>query len=305
MAASAELLAQHAALTQSVGIADLTGRTLLEIRGADRANFLHAFCTNNVKALQTGQSCEAFVTSPQGKTLGHVLVLCEADRLLLDTSPGQAKPLIDHFDRYVISEDVQFVDRTAETGVLLVAGARAAELLPIAGQQRAARVPYVSNGWFFWVAAADVQAMIGKLEQAGALLCGPEAVEAARIEAGFPLFALDITEDNLPQEVGRDAEAISFTKGCYLGQETVARIDALGHVNKKLVGLKFAGDGVPEIGTPLLAGDKQVGSVTSSAWSPRLSAPLALAYIRTPHARAGSQLASPLGPAEVVALPLA
>src|SRR4029453_1620592 len=96
--------------------------------------------------------------------------------------------------------------------------------------------------FFLQVARSDVSRLITALLDSGAALCGTDAVETARIEAGFPLFGRDITDDNLPQEVGRDAKAISFTKGCYLGQETVARIDALGHVNRSLVGLKFASE---------------------------------------------------------------
>jgi folate-binding protein YgfZ len=136
------------------------------------------------------------------------------------------------------------------------------------------------------------------------MICDADAVEAARIEAGAPLFGRDITLENLPQEVGRDAQAISFTKGCYLGQETVARIDALGHVNKLLVGVKFAGDQLPAARTPLRAGGKSAGEVTSAAWSPRLGAVLALAYVKRLLAKPGTRLESDAGSAEVVALPL-
>jgi len=126
----------------------------------------------------------------------------------------------------------------------------------------------------------------------------------ARLEAGFPFFDRDITAENLPQEVGRDAQAISFQKGCYLGQETVARIDALGHVNRVLRGVKFDGPAVPPPATVLLAGGKEVGRVTSAAWSPRRRAPLAFAYLRQSAAKAGTRLESSTGPSEVVALPL-
>lgn len=296
---AAELLAQHAALTTGLGCADVSGRTLLEIRGSDRVTFLHAFCTNNIKSLQPGQGCEAFITSPQGKTLGHVVVWSDADRLLLETSPGQARPLIAHFDKYVISEDVQFVDRTAEWAELLIAGPQAPEV--IAGLTiPARRSPLLGPNCYAIVAPrAELPAL------PSAVHCAAEAVETARIEAGFPVFGRDITEDNLPQEVGRDAQAISFTKGCYLGQETVARIDALGHVNRKLVGLKFAAPEPASVGTPLLAAEKEVGRVTSAAWSPRLNTPLALGYVKTLHSKPGTQLASPAGAAEVVSLPLA
>jgi len=320
---SAWLRTHYLALTEGVGVSPLSGRTLLEVRGSDRTQFLNGFCTNNIKAVAPGQGCEAFVTSPQGKTLGHVLVFCEPDRLWLDTSPGQAAALIAHFDKYVISEDVQFVDRSAETGLLLVAGKQAGEVLSqLTGQEppstmlaaargkigefdlRLARVPYVPDGYFVWLAPRDVVPALEPLMQAGAVLCTIVTVEAARIAAGFPLFGSDISEDNLPQEVGRDAQAISFTKGCYLGQETVARIDALGHVNKKLVGLKFGSADPPLPNTPLMAGDKEVGRVTSAAWSPALNAPLALGYVRTIHARPGTPLVSAIGSAEIVKLPV-
>jgi folate-binding protein YgfZ len=323
MPPSAEFLAQHAALTRAAGLATLAGRTLLEIRGADRISFLHAFCTNNIKALAAGAGCEAFVTSPQGKTLGHVLVFCEAERVLLDASPGHAAALITHFDRYLLSEDVQFVDRTSETGLLLVAGFGAAgalrqavgheppnAMLTIAAAQiadvavRVACIPFVSTGYFVWHPASEATRVIPALVASGALPCESGAVEAARIEAGFPLFGTDITVDNLPQEVGRDAQAISFTKGCYLGQETIARIDALGHVNRKLVGLKFPTGELPAAGTSLLVGEKEVGRVTSAAWSPLLNAPLALGYVRSAHSRPGNQLTSSIGAAEVVRLPI-
>jgi tRNA-modifying protein YgfZ len=323
MTPSAEFLAQHAALTEGAAVAALLGRTLLEIRGCDRVSFLHAFCTNNIKALAVGQGCEAFITSPQGKTLGYVLVFCESDRLLLDTSPGQAAVLIAHFERYVLTEDVQFVERTAESALLLVAGRNSdavlrsalraeppAEMLACGAATidgvtvQLARVPYANSGYFLRHPSAETARLQSALQSAGAALCGQDALEAARLEAGFPLFGIDITEENLPQEVGRDAQAISFTKGCYLGQETVARIDALGHVNRKLVGLKFSGSELPPADMPLLAGNKEVGRVTSSAWSPALNGPLALGYVRTQHARPGSRLESAFGAAEVIKLPV-
>jgi folate-binding protein YgfZ len=126
----------------------------------------------------------------------------------------------------------------------------------------------------------------------------------ARIEAGTPLFGQDITEKNLPQEVARDALAISFTKGCYLGQETVARIDALGHVNQTLCGLRFAGPDSPPPGTELTIDDKVVAHVTSAAFSPRLGGPLALGYVRRGHTLPGTAFTSSRGPASVVKLPL-
>jgi folate-binding protein YgfZ len=324
MAPSPEFLDQYAALSQKVGDADLSDRTRLAVAGRDRVAFLHSFCTGDIKRLDVGRGCEAFITNPQGKTLGHALVFCEPDRLLLDTSPGHAELLTAHFDKYLISEDVQVVDLTSQRALLLVAGPLAPELLSrlagvpapkellafstasIAGCQVAVyRVEYAGPASFFVQSAdADLAAVKAAILCAGGRQCGLESVESCRLEAGFPLFGRDIDSDNLPQEVGRDKQAISFTKGCYLGQETVARIDALGHVNRGLVGLRFPGSELPPAGTLLQADGKDAGHITSSAWSPLLNAPLAMGYVRRMQAKPGTQLESPLGSASVIALPV-
>ena len=319
-----EFFLQYNALTQGVGVAELQSRTILAVTGSDRAQFLHSFTTNDVKQLAIGRGCEALVTSTQGKTLGHVLIFCEAQQHVIDTAPQQASTLIAHFERYVITEDVQFSDRTAELCDLLVAGLNATNVLEaltgihpptellthssatIAGHEVAIRRVELAGPMSYFIQAAPANAadIIAGLKNAGAILCGLEAIESARLEAGIPLFGVDITPENLPQEVARDARAISFTKGCYLGQETVARIDALGHVNRLLVALNFAGQVVPKTGTELLAGEQQTGHITSAAWSPRLNAPLALAYVRRQHAKPGTALSSAAGSSKVVALPL-
>jgi tRNA-modifying protein YgfZ len=328
-----ELITEYEALTNAAGIAELPGRTIIAVIGSDRTQFLQSFTTNDIKKLSPGRGCEAFVTSPQGKTLGHVFVFCEADRYVLDTSPEQAAALISHFDRYVISEDVQFIDLTAKQTDLLIAGPKAGGLLQsltgekppteplaqssaqIAGHPVIVyRVPFAGTTSYFIRAAADgTPAVLDATRAAGAVQLQHDVVESGRLEAGFPLFGSDITPDNLPQEVARDDRAISFTKGCYLGQETVARIDAVGHVNRLLIGLKFSPHqpgasardfGVPAAGTELLAGDQSVGHVTSAAWSPRLGAALAVAYVRRTHAKPGTQLSSAAGTAEVIKLPL-
>ena len=135
--------------------------------------------------------------------------------------------------------------------------------------------------------------------------CGHQSVEMARIEAFTPDYGRDISADNLPQEVARDARAISFVKGCYIGQETVARLDARGHVNRTLVGVRFDGATVPEPGTELTGETgKVMGRVTSAAFSPTFAAPLALAYLRRESNQPGTKLQSAGGAGEVVALPV-
>jgi folate-binding protein YgfZ len=313
-------LSQYRGITQSVGVATLAGRTIIAVTGGDRVTFLHSFVTNDIKKLAAGTGCEAFVTSAQGKTLGHVLVFSEADRLVLDTAPGQAETLIAHFQRYVITEEVEFMDLSRSMVDLLIAGPAAADVITkVAGQPPPNRllsqmtanvaghvvtirpVEYTgSPSYFLQAALSEAEAVLSAFQSAGAVPCDDAAIETARLEAGVPLFGRDITSDNLPQEIGRDAQAISFVKGCYLGQETVARIDALGHVNRALVGLKFASDSIPPAGTELLAADKPIGQVTSATWSPLLRSPLALALLRRTSARPGTSVESAVGRAEVV-----
>jgi folate-binding protein YgfZ len=318
----------YRALVEAAGVVDLTGRTQLELTGDDRATFLHNFCTNNVRNLSDGSGAEAFVLDAKGHVLSHAFLFVAPHSIVIDTVPGQSEKLSRHFDRYIIREKVEIHDRSEEWGELLVAGPRSAALM----ESLALDVPQDRLGhrqsslagcsiylrrtdlvgpdsWLLAGARSDVENARGALANAGAVRADLAAFEMARIEAGTPLYERDITEKNLPQEVNRDAHAISFTKGCYLGQETVARIDALGHVNRVLVGLRFFGDQIPAILTELQAedaaqGNAAVGAITSAAFSPRLRSALALGYVRRGHTQVGTKLNSPAGPAEIVALPL-
>ncbi len=320
---SETLAMEYLALTQGVGLADLSGRAYIELQGADRAKFLHNLCSNDILRLTPGQGCEAFLLNAKGKIVGHVFVYCSPDTLVLDSSPGQGEKLAAHLDRYIIREKVTLADRTEEFAQLLLAGPQAAAALgkvgcdapqdllahgkmEIAGQTVFVRRSGITGPQAFSLVCASEQkgVVMQALKDSGVTLCGPYAVEVARIEAGMPLYGMDITDDNLPQEVDRNDWAISFNKGCYLGQETVARIDALGHVNRTLVGLRFASESVPEPGGELLAGDKVVGHVTSAAWSPAQRRAVALGYVRQGHNRPSARLVSAVGEAEVIALPM-
>lgn len=315
-------LAEFDALTRRCGVARFP-RTQLEFTGPDRASYLHNLCTNEVKKLAAGQGCEAFVTNIQGKTIGHVYIFAGATSHVVDTVPDQAARLRPHFEKYHIQEHLTIRDRSADWSELLLTGDEAESLAQrvagaapvrrlehvetqIAGQAASLRrVDYCGPTTFLISSPTDgSEAVWQALVSAGAAPCGHQAVEMARIEAGTPIFGPDISDKNLPQELARDALAISFTKGCYLGQETVARIDALGHVNQTLRKLRFTGREVPPLGTELhVAHDPQkvVGTVTSAAFCPRLIAPLALAYVRREHHQPGTLLESRCGAAEICA----
>lgn len=301
MGVSEALLAEYRTLTQEAGIIDVSDRTKIELRGDDRASFLHNFCTNDIRRLQPGQGCEAFICNVKGHVLGHVHVFCGESSLWLDTVPGQAEKLLAHLDRYLIREKVELLDRTNDFAETMIAGPKAGVVIRdknelLLWQADWGNVPV----YFISIDRGVRQGNSG----CGLPVCSREALEILRIEAGIPHFGIDITDDNLPQEVARDFEAISFTKGCYLGQETVARIDALGHVNRTLCGLAFTGETVPLAGTELKQGEKIVGAVTSACWSPKSERPLALGYVRRGANAPGTRLDSECGVVEVIRLPV-
>jgi folate-binding protein YgfZ len=291
---------EYQALRSGRGFYELPGWSSISVTGADRQVFLHNFCTNDIKRLVPGASCEAFFTNVKGRIIGHGVVGCRSDELVIVCSPGQTSRLIEHLDRYIIREDVQLFDTSDFRKYNYVArdGEGSDDGIPwyLLGNAkgRIIELPAYSGISPSPVAALDAFPFRS---------VSTHAFSAARIEAGFPLFGFDISEENLPQEVGRDRQAISFTKGCYLGQETVARIDALGHVNQQLVGIRFFGSHVPAPGTELVLAGTKVGRITSAAFSPRLGAPLAIAMVRRTSNSINTRLESVAGECEVVAFP--
>lgn len=296
---------------------DVSSRTQIEITGRDHVKFLHSFCTNDIKKLQPGQGCEAFVTNVNGKVLGHIFVFAEGDSLWFESVEGSAATLLPHFDKYTITEDVRFTDRSAEFSELLLVGPPSTELLERLGLPVSSlpRYGHLSHGndalplrslrrvdwldsptWLLSMPVAQRDEVQQALTQAGVRQADVNEVHALRIAAGFPIYGIDITEDNLAQEVGRTEWAISFTKGCYLGQEPIARIDAMGHVNRQLCRLEISSGPLPDSGTPILdkptPDGKPIGTITSSTWKWLGDAdkPLALAYLRSAFAKVGNQV---------------
>ena len=296
------------AATRSAALADRSGRTRIVVTGPDRAKVLHNLTTNDVKRLEPGRGREAFVTSGQGKTLALVTVHAGPGRLLVRSDPGTAAAILAHAGKYGVFDDATFEDIGAGTAEWHLVGpeldatlARVGLTLPaddlgiaavvIAGvpvsliRERPTGRPGVTL-----IAAIDDARVICEAIDLPDL--SPDAFETLRIEAGTPIFGRDVTPANLPQEVGRDARAISFVKGCYLGQETVARLDALGHVNKILIGAiaDEAGAESPAAGSPIRVGGLDVGTVTSSAPSPGWGRAVILGYVKVAHATPGTPL---------------
>lgn len=293
---------EYHALTSGCGFVEFAELSTVAMTGEDRVSFLHNMCTHDIKRLDVDASCEAFCTDVKGKIVAHVLVANCENSILLLTVPDQAASIIAHLDRYIIREDVQLSD-ASEDYAWFAAVPGEARTTWSDGEGVRHVLPSVYDSVavsMIGVAESDRQRTKQTLTNCGLQECGKATWDARRIEDKLPLFGVDFDGSNLPQEVNRDHMAISFDKGCYLGQETVARIDALGHVNQKLVTVQFDGKSVPPVGLELRLHDEIVGRVTSSCWSVKEGAPLALAMVRRAANDEGTQLQSECGLGTVV-----
>src|SRR5579884_1687061 len=301
--------AEYAALREQAALLDLGFRTLVRAVGADRVAFLQGMLTADVAALAPGQGCPALLLTIQGRVTADVRVAALADALLLDV------------DVRVRDAFLAALETPAEPVTLLgLEGPAAARLLgpdaaalpawahatiSLAGVAvRALRASEVRGpGFVLHVPAAAAVEVWSALAAAGARPCGMEALEGRRIEVGVPRVGLDMDASTLALEVPVE-EAISQTKGCYLGQEVVARGTARGHVNRRLMGLVFAG-AAPAPGAALLHDGKTVGRVTSVAHAFGLGAPAGLGFVRREHWEPGTVLAAGSVTARVARWPLA
>lgn len=305
-------VAEHLAVRRGAGLADLSARGKLWLSGEDRQSFLHSLLSNDIQGLHPGQGTYAALLTDKGKMLADLRVYHLGDRLLLDLEPELTARMVEILNGYIIADDVLVEDATEALALLSVHGPAARELLGklltdlpspelhrntrnrISGQDViAVRVDRTGEeGYDLYVPVSGAAALWEALIEVGAPrgLCpvGEAALESLRIEAGLPRYGADMTEETIPIEAGLEARAISYTKGCYIGQEVIARLKARGHVNRHLVGLLLRGAAVPTPGSPILAGERQVGMVTSSAYSPVLGCPIALGYVRAEAARPGT-----------------
>jgi len=307
-------------MTCGAAWARLPDRTCLLVHGPDAIRFIDNFTTTAVGRLEAGSGSEGFFTDARGWVLTLASLLRTDDGLWIDAAAPTAARLREHLEHYRIRERVEFVDASAVRTGFLVAGPAAAAWLatrasgplpnatPSHRQVRIgdcdatiARLAWCGpDGFFVQVAAADGDRLAAWFAAERLPPAAAGDVAALRIEAGWPDPG-DIPDKALPQEFGRDERAISFTKGCYLGQETVARIDALGHVNRRLVGLVT--DRAVAAGAEVRCGGQSVARATSTCTSPRLGAGLALAVVPLATlARGGFDVAGQA--ARVVPLPL-
>jgi folate-binding protein YgfZ len=313
--------AEYLAARRGAAVMDRSADGVLEVTGRDRASFLHALLSNDVKSLTPGQGCAAALLDVHGKVRVLLRVLVLDDRILALTPPGMAGKTVEALDAYLFSEKAQLRDATGELALLMVVGPEGPALIERLAGGRPSEAPWSSSRGVvagtevlivrgggetgaaeIWLVgrAADGGTVWDAVVAAGARPVGAAAFEALRVEAGTPLYGHDVDDRILLPEIAA-ADLVSYGKGCYVGQEVVVRIRDRGHVNRMLRGLAVEGDALPARGAEVSAGGAVVGHVTSATRSPGLGRTIALAFVRRQHSAAGTPVTVRVGEHDVPA----
>lgn len=288
---------------------DLSSFSKLCLTGKDRGVFLQNFTTNDVVKPGVGSGCESFLTTAQARIVAWLRVAIQENGLYITMEPGLVPRVIDHLVKYIIGEDVQFKDRTEKDFLWLLTGRELFNKLPQVVEWKPWQNGNIEwGGVNVWMQRCDFLGLPGvfvwgedeltataatKLTELNITLLGSDDPlwNVLRVEAGTPAYEIDIDETMLPQEANRTEQAISFNKGCYIGQETVARIRAYGHVNRQLRLLKIDGDQETVWqGALLKFNNKEVGLLKTVAWSPKEKSLMAFGLVRKEHLQAGTVL---------------
>ncbi len=291
MSSTTTLPAEYRAVTEACGLLDRSERGKLALTGGEARSFLQGQVSNDIESLSPGRGCYAALLTPKGKMLADLRVLDAEHELLLDTERVALQALFNAIRRTMIGYDVQLHKRTLERGLLSLVGPSA---FALAGAEDLADVPEHTHapgaldgiairairtdvGIDLLCQAAATESLKSVLCETGALAVTEETVEILRVERGRPRYGIDLDETVIPQEAGLNERAVSFTKGCYVGQETVARLHYRGKPNRHLRGLRLSAPAAS--GDPLRFGDREAGHVGSVVLSPRFG-PLGLALVR-------------------------
>ena len=304
---------EYQAVREKAGLIDLSFRVQVRMTGEDRNSFLQGMLSNDVQSLQPGQGCAATLLTEQGRIVADLHVYALDTSFLIDVDARIKDKMIEALDRFIIADDVEMEDVSAQQLTIAIQGPLASQVLEAAGASvalenafqhveatlantpvRIIRVDDTgADGYELLIPTAQAEAVWHALIQAGEPLgacpVGMTALNILRVEAGIPWYGLDMDEGRIVLEVGME-QAISFNKGCYLGQEIVERVSARGRVNRKLSGLLIQADTPPHSGDKLFHDTQEVGWITSTVLSPRLGRPIALGYVRREHLDPGTQL---------------
>ncbi len=317
--------AESAALRSRCGVHDLGFRAKISLTGGDRVRWLNGMVTNNIRDLAVGQGVYAFLLNPQGHILGDLYAYNRGESIAVDTDSGQAEKILATFDHYIIMDDVEVTNLSEQLTALGIAGPKSRDVLAAAGftipEMRALQMQSVMwhgidctlvrgedaehLSYEIWLAPDSVRQLWNALLAAGAAPVGSEALELHRIVSGIPRYGVDIRERDLPQET-EQARALNFNKGCYVGQEIVERIRSRGAVHRKFTGFLAEGTEPVVTGTKIVAGEKEVGEITSAASLQLIGGNkiVALGYIRREAGVPGREVTIGTVKATVVQLPV-
>ena len=300
----------YRAIREGAAIGAVAERRQVGLTGADRASYLQGLLTNDIQALAPGSGCYSAWLSRDGRMLTDMHVLASVGMILLDVPAAELQPTLQRLEQFIFSEDVQVASLADSLRTVWVHGPRAAPIIeaaihgadglvrwpiyhhePIGSQGIvAARIDQLGvPGYCLFVEPAAESQLSAALAAAGAAVADAEAIEAARIEAGYPVFGVDLSADTIPLEAGIEERAISFTKGCYVGQEIIIRVlhRGGGRVARKLVGLRLESPATRD--AKVFAGDREVGVITSAAVAPVIG-PIALGYLHRDFVAAGTSV---------------
>jgi folate-binding protein YgfZ len=318
-----------AALRASCGVYDLGFRAKISLTGGDRVRWLNGMVTNNIRDLGVGHGVYAFLLNPQGHILGDLYAYNRGESIMVDTDRSQLEKILATFEHYIIMDDVEVTNLSERLTALGVAGRKSRDVLRAAGMEFPELQPLhfhtvqcdcdcgcvmctivrseetQTESYEVWLAPIHVRPLWDALLKAGAAPVGSEAVELQRIARGIPLYGADIRERDLPQET-EQMRALNFNKGCYVGQEIVERIRSRGAVHRKFAGFLAQGPAQIVPGAKILAGEKEVGEITSAALLPFAEGEktVALGYIRREAGVPGREVAIGAVKASVIQLPV-
>jgi len=317
---------EYRSLRTGVGLLDGSTKALIEVRGADRASFLHNLLTQDLKRLAPGGGCPAALLTASARLVSDLFVLADQDAHWLLCEAPRAQTVVEALNRYVITEDVAITNHERRAALLVLEGPGAVEAAADAcgadvslsrpGDHTMRALEHMpvrlirqslcgGPGVWCLASAEDARELWNALQRIGRRFglrpTGWEALNAARIEAGVPWFGIDMDETNLLPETGLETVAVSDTKGCYLGQEVIARLATYGSVSKRLVRLLVEGTRVPAAGDRIARDGEEVGRVTSACRSPALQRPIALGYLKRGADEPGTRVEILHGPTRLAA----
>lgn len=284
------------------GLIDLSSRGRILVSGSDALMFLNGLITNDMKTLGLNSWMPAAFANVQGRLLAVVRMLHREEGFLIDTESATHETILKLLERFTLAGEFRVTDLTSETAMFSVQGREAPDVISAATNRDTAKVERQTvvttrlesggavtilrtthtgeDGFDLLVEASHTQQLRNDLINAGAQIVSDEVGETLRIEAGIPRYGIDMDETTVVTETNLD-DAVSFTKGCYIGQEIIVRIQHRGHVAKKLTGIILDEPGMIERNTKLLSiDDKEIGRTTSSTFSPRLDRRVALGYVK-------------------------